>query len=82
MRGREYGKFQVLQKCRESPKTHESLYNFRYNDGMNMGMLAWNLLKTLAGTTGLEPATSCVTGMLAASTVFSQFFPFVALTRF
>ena len=40
------------------------------------------LLKKLAGTTGLEPATSCVTGRLAASTVFSQPLLFVALTRF
>ena len=45
-------------------------------------MLAWNLLKTLAGTTGLEPATSCVTGMLATYTGFSQILPLVALTRF
>ena len=40
------------------------------------------VLKKLAGTTGLEPATSCVTGRLAASTVFSQPLLFVALTRF
>ena len=43
---------------------------------------ACKVLKKLAGTTGLEPATSCVTGRLAASTVFSQLLPFIALTRF
>ena len=31
---------------------------------------------------GLEPATLCLKGRLAASTVFSQLFPFVAITRF
>ncbi len=30
---------------------------------MEMEERACNVLKTLAGTTGLEPATSCVTGM-------------------
>ena len=36
----------------------------------------------MAGPTKLELATSCVTGRLASSTVFSQLFPFVAITRF
>ena len=36
----------------------------------------------MARPAGLEPATLCLEGRLAASTVFSQLFPFVALTRF
>ena len=39
-------------------------------------------LKGMARPAGIEPATPCLEGRLAASTVFSQLFPFVAITRF
>jgi hypothetical protein len=43
---------------------------------------AANLLKKLAGTTGLEPATSCVTGLGLSSTHFSILFPLIDLHSF
>ena len=43
---------------------------------------SWKRLQVLVGAGGFEPPTSCSQGRLAASTVFSQLLPFVALTRF
>ena len=36
----------------------------------------------MVGARGFEPPTPCAQGKLASSTVFSQLFPFVAITRF
>jgi hypothetical protein len=47
-------------------------------------LVGWepNYSKKLAGTTGLEPATSCVTGLRLSSTHFSIPFPLIALHSF
>ena len=44
------------------PKKSGSHYNSHYSELRPTKMLAANSLKNLAGPTGLEPATSCVTG--------------------
>ena len=47
-----------------------------------MGLGRFNKIRGLVvSRAGLEPATLCLKGRLAASTVFSQLFPFVAITR-